>query len=71
MEDYDLIERIQQQHPFKIIPKEVTVSARKYEHNNYLRVQLANFIVFMMYFWGCSQEKLLKTYKQLLYHPKF
>ena len=71
MEDYDLIERIQENAPFKIIPKDVTVSARKYEQNNYLQVQLANFIVFMMYFWGCSQQKLLNTYKKLLMHPKF
>lgn len=71
MEDYDLIERIQNKASFKIIPKNVIVSARKYEQNNYLKVQAANFVVFMMYFWGCSQEKLHNTYAQLLSLPKF
>lgn len=71
MEDYDLIERIQDTASFKIIPKDVVVSARKYEQNNYLKVQATNFIIFMMYFCGCSQEKLLNTYKRLLSHSKF
>jgi len=71
MEDYDLIERIQNNASFKIIPKNVIVSARKYEQNNYLKVQAANFVVFMMYFWGCSQKKLHNTYAQLLSLPKF
>ena len=71
MEDYDLIERIQDRASFHIIPKEVVVSARKYEQNNYLQVQLANFIVFMMYFWGSTQENMLNMYKKLLVHPKF
>lgn len=70
MEDYDFIERIQDKASFKIIPKNVTVSARKYEQNNYLKVQIANFIVFMMYFGGCSQEKMCNTYKLMLDQPK-
>ena len=70
MEDYDLIERIQGSASFKIIPKDVIVSARKYKHNNYLKVQIANFVVFMMYFSGCSQDRMCNTYKQMLSHPK-
>jgi rSAM/selenodomain-associated transferase 2 len=66
MEDYDLIERIQDAAPFKIIPKEVIVSARKYMQNNYLKVQLANFTVFMMYFGGCSQRTMVNTYSWML-----
>lgn len=71
MEDYDLIERIQDSSSFKIIPKNVIVSSRKYHNNGYFKVQIANFIVFMMYFLNCSQETMLHTYKQLLHHPKF
>lgn len=70
MEDYDLIERIQETSSFKIIPKNVTVSSRKYHHNGYFKVQVANFIVFMMYFMNCPQEKMVNAYKKLLYHPK-
>ena len=71
MEDYDLIERIQDTSSFKIIPKDVTVSSRKYHKNGYFKVQIANFVVFMMYFLNYPQEKLLNTYKRLIHHPKF
>lgn len=71
MEDFDLIERIQGITDFKIIQKDVTVSSRKYANNGYFKVQIANFIVFMMYFLDYPQEKMVSTYKSLLYHPKF
>ncbi len=70
MEDYEFIERIQRSSSFKIIPKNVIVSSRKYDENGYFRVQMANFIVFMMYFFGSSQERLLDTYKKCLYQSK-
>lgn len=71
MEDYDLIRKIQQETPFKIIPKEVIVSARKYDKNPYLKVNLANLVVFMMYFCGARQQTMVSAYKNLIYHPKF
>ena len=55
---------------FKIIPKDVTVSARKYEENSYFRVNLANLLLFTSYKVGVSQERLLKLYKFLIKHPK-
>ncbi len=66
MEDYDLIIRARKQYPFKVIPDDVLVSARKYETNSYLRVQAANFIVFNMFRLGYSQEAMARTYKRLL-----
>lgn len=71
MEDYDLIQRIRREVKFRIIPKEVTVSARKYANNGYLTVQLANLVVFMMYRFDCSQQQMINTYKQMISHPKF
>ncbi|MEQ8523141.1 TIGR04283 family arsenosugar biosynthesis glycosyltransferase [Gracilimonas sp.] len=71
MEDYDLIQKIQSKTRFKIIPKNATVSARKYDHNGYLRVNFANLIIFMMYFAGLSQETMVHAYKNLIVHPKF
>ena len=71
MEDFDMIERIQAREKFKIIPKEVIVSARKYKDNNYFKVNIANLIVFMMYFWGVSQEKMVNIYKSLINQTKF
>ncbi|CAD5247763.1 MULTISPECIES: TIGR04283 family arsenosugar biosynthesis glycosyltransferase [unclassified Imperialibacter] len=66
MEDYDIIERIKKKSSFRVIPREIVVSARKYDANSYLRVQFANFLVFSMYFWGASQHRLTSLYKKLL-----
>jgi rSAM/selenodomain-associated transferase 2 len=66
MEDYDLIGRIRREHKFRIIPKSIIVSARKYEANSWLRVQAANFIVFTMYFLKRKPEEIKVWYEQLL-----
>lgn len=71
MEDYEFIRRARQRHPFKIIPKEVLVSARKYDHNGYLRVNLANLTMFLMWFARCSQTRMVSTYKRLLPRAKY
>ena len=42
------------------------VSARKYDTNSYMRVQVANLIVFNMYRFGFSQDAMVKMYKRLL-----
>lgn len=66
MEDYDIIQRARKIHEFKIMPKDMLVSARKYNHNNFFMVNMANFIIFMMYFLGFSQPAMVKTYKKML-----
>ena len=71
MEDYDLIQKIQKKSSFKIIPKDVILSPRKYEKNSYLKVNFANLVIFMMYFFGARQQTMVSAYKNLIYHPKF
>lgn len=66
MEEYEYFTRMKPKHSFVIIPKSVTVSARKYDTNSYLRVQCANFLVFYMWKRKYPQEKLVQTYKKLL-----
>jgi rSAM/selenodomain-associated transferase 2 len=66
MEDFEFIVRAQKEYPFKIIPENMTVSARKYEENSYLRVQIANLIVFNMFRFGGSQKAMVKMYRRLL-----
>jgi len=66
MEEYEFLLRARKHTPFKIIPKEIIVSARKYDNNSWFRVQLANVIVFNMYFLGFPQEKLVRTYRGML-----
>lgn len=70
MEEYDFILRAKQNYRFKIIPKEVIVSARKYKVNSYLRVNFANFVVFSLFRCGASQKRMLAVYRFLIKHPK-
>lgn len=71
MEDYDLIIRANKKYRFKVIPKNIIVSARKYQDNSYLRVNFANAVVMWMYFRGAPQQKLIDTYKSLIKTEKY
>ena len=67
MEDFEMIDRVRKQKiPFVIVQSKATVSARKYEHNSWLKVNLINGYVFLKYKLGVSPEKIRKTYKSLL-----
>jgi rSAM/selenodomain-associated transferase 2 len=71
MEDYDIIRRGRKLEKFHILRQQVLVSARKYEHNSYLRVNLANLIVFTSYYLGVPPHRLKSIYIKLIRHPKF
>ena len=67
MEEYDLLRRARlQEYRFKVMQKDIIVSARKYETNNYLRVQIANLIVYNMFRFGYEPQRILSTYRRLL-----
>jgi rSAM/selenodomain-associated transferase 2 len=66
MEDYELIIRLRKRYRFAIIPKNVIVSARKYKSNSWLRVQLANLFVFIMFFARRPPEKMKAFYRRML-----
>ncbi|WP_116125218.1 glycosyltransferase [Lewinella sp. IMCC34183] len=66
MEDYDIIQRAWARFPFRVIPRAVTVSARKYRANGWLRVQLANLRVFRMYKRGAPQPEMVEEYRRRL-----
>ena len=66
MEDFDIIVRIRRLASFLIIPQDVLVSARKYETNSWLRVQLANLTAFSLFFLNVSPVRIARTYKALL-----
>lgn len=70
MEDYDFIARLWQKGNFKLVPKPTLISARKYEQNSYLTVQLANLKIVKMYKSGASQKEMVSKYKQLLSYRK-
>ncbi|WP_439128689.1 TIGR04283 family arsenosugar biosynthesis glycosyltransferase [Polaribacter sp.] len=67
MEDFEMIDRVRKQKiPFKIIQSKATVSARKYQDNSWLKVNIINGIVFLKYKLGAHPIKLRKTYRALL-----
>lgn len=67
MEDFEFIIRAKKVLKFKIIPKNVIVSARKYKTNSYLRVQKANLKVMRMFLSGkASQQEMMETYRRML-----
>ncbi|TKB97725.1 TIGR04283 family arsenosugar biosynthesis glycosyltransferase [Pedobacter cryophilus] len=70
MEDYDIIIRARKKYAFKIIPKNVLVSARKYDYNSYLKVNIANLTAFMMFYAKADHDRIIKVYKKLLNHEK-
>jgi len=66
MEDFEFIIRAKKTHPFKVIPKSVLISTRKYDGPGYFKVNIANVIVYNMYFLGFSQDKMIKFYRKML-----
>lgn len=70
MEDYDFISRLWKEGNFRLIPKATLISARKYEQNSYLTVQLANLKIVNMYKKGASQKDMVEKYKELLTYRK-
>ncbi len=70
MEDYNFLQKIWTRGKFKLIPKATIVSARKYDTNSWLTVQLANLKVVKMYRKGACQQELISTYKKMLNYRK-
>lgn len=66
MEDFDFIRRVRKKEKFKIIPKSVVVSARKYDHNSYFKVNMINLVSYWMFMLGKSPEFIRKFYKRNL-----
>ncbi|MEM6379205.1 MAG: TIGR04283 family arsenosugar biosynthesis glycosyltransferase, partial [Bacteroidota bacterium] len=59
MEDFDFVWRAKKRkYTMHLVKKRALVSARKYEQNSYLKVQLVNALTFMAFRWGFSPEKL-------------
>lgn len=66
MEDYEIVVRAKKLARYKIFPKQALVSARKYDPNTWLSVQLANRKIVRMYQKGASQQEMVKKYREML-----
>lgn len=59
MEDNEIISRIKQQFSFKILDGRVITSARKYEQVGIVKLQLLFALIFILYYLGVEQAKLV------------
>lgn len=66
MEDYEIVVRARQKTKYKIFAKAALVSARKYETNSWLTVQLANRKIVKMYKNGATQMEMVNKYEEML-----
>jgi hypothetical protein len=61
MEDQEIIGRIRRHTRFKVFPRSVTTSARKYRENGIYKLQGVFFLIYFMYQLGFSQEQLVRN----------
>ncbi|ASQ90142.1 glycosyl hydrolase [Prosthecochloris sp. GSB1] len=62
MEDIDIIERIEKETPFRILPRSVVTSARKYRVNGRVRLQVIFGFIHLFYALGFDQDIIAKYY---------
>jgi len=66
MEEYELIRKAWKKYPYAILDGEVLASARKYDNNGYLKVQVANLVAFQMFRLGYAPRRIASVYRRLL-----
>ena len=62
MEDIEIIQHIKKHTSFKIIPRALITSARKYEINGYFRLQFLFALIHLQYLTGVPPQKLRSFY---------
>ncbi|HYG50619.1 MAG TPA: glycosyl transferase, partial [Flavobacteriales bacterium] len=66
MEEYEFCRRAKEKGRYIIMNDAALISARKYQKNSWLQVQLANYKVVQMYKKGASQQSMVAEYKKRL-----
>lgn len=68
MEDFEFFKRMKQALiPYTIIKRDLIVSARKYEGNSYLRVNLSNLLLVILFNLGYPSTKLKSIHDKLIH----
>lgn len=70
MEDQEIIHRIKKYGKFTVMNAEIITSARKYSDNGIYRMQVIFFRIWLLYYIGYSQERLLKLHRRLISRHK-
>lgn len=66
---FDIVKRIKNAARFRIIPKEIIISVKKYEEKNLFRLKFANMAALSMYYLKISPAHISKVFK-FLYDDK-
>lgn len=67
MEDFEFFKRMKKAKvSYKIVPNDLIVSARKYQENSYVRVNLSNLLLILLFKIGYPAEKLKLIHNRLL-----
>lgn len=67
MEDFDFFKRMKRAKvPYTIVNQDLIVSARKYEYNSYLRVNLSNLLLVVLFNVGYPSAKLKSIHDKLI-----
>lgn len=69
-EDYHIIKTLKKNGSFTIIKKPVITSARKYLDNGIFKMQGIFYLMYFLYRFGFSQQRLVSTYKTLIRQDK-
>ncbi|MFX0556692.1 glycosyltransferase [Maribacter sp. CXY002] len=70
MEDFEFFRRMKENKvSYTIVKKDLVVSARKYESNSYLRVNLSNLLLVILFKMGYSSRKLKSLHDKLIRTP--
>jgi rSAM/selenodomain-associated transferase 2 len=70
MEDQEIVGRLRAQAPFRLLPRAVTTSARKYLDNGVFRLQSIFALIVVLYRLGVSQRRLVQLYRRLIRQGK-
>jgi rSAM/selenodomain-associated transferase 2 len=70
LEDQELVKRLKKKGHFTVLKKAVLTSARKYLENGIYKTQAIFFVIYFLYRFGFSQQKLLSTYRKLIRQDK-
>lgn len=69
-EDYDIIKQLKKHGAFVIIKKPVITSARKYLDNGIFKMQGIFYLMYFLYRFGVTQQRLVNTYKRFVKQDK-
>jgi rSAM/selenodomain-associated transferase 2 len=70
MEDQEIIHRLKIYGKFKVLEGVIITSARKYVDNGVFRMQAIFYRIWVLYYLGYSQEKLLQLHRKLIKNNK-